>query len=27
MSVATLDGSLPVAVGVRDEVPAPAMTP
>ena len=27
MSVATLDGSLPVAVGARDEVPAPAMTP
>ena len=27
MSVATLDGSLPVAVGARDEVPAAAMTP
>jgi len=27
MSVATLDGSLPVAVDARDEVPAPAMTP
>jgi MATE family, multidrug efflux pump len=27
MSVATLDGSLPVAVGARDEVPATAMTP
>src|SRR3954469_11029925 len=27
MSVATLDGSLPVAVGARDEAPATAMTP
>ena len=27
MSVATLDGSLPVAVNAPDEVPATAMTP
>src|SRR3954454_6290876 len=27
MSVATLDGSLPLAVGARDEVPAPGLTP
>src|SRR3954451_5318891 len=27
MSVATLDGSLPVAVDARDEVPAPALSP